>query len=235
MIKLFHADALTFDYSQFKFDAIVSDPPYNINYNTNHGRRYGSFKTIKSINPHLIKGRKNKVYEPIENENEIDYSFLFDLGIKKMCLFGLNNYVEYVPLDIYYGGSYSIWDKRSDGMIQKVSDNMIGGGFEIIWFYPKRKIDFIRYLYCGFFGSQREPEGKRVHPTQKPTEVMKWCIEKLKLPENATVIDPFMGSGSTGRACQELELNFIGIEKSKTYFDIAHRRLLGGFQDDIFN
>lgn len=47
----------------------------------------------------------------------------------------------------------------------------------------------------------------------------------LKLPDNATILDPFMGSGSTGLACQGLGYNFIGIEKNKTYFDIAKKRL----------
>ena len=65
----------------------------------------------------------------------------------------------------------------------------------------------------------------REHPTQKPVGVMKFSIEKAKLPEGATVFDPFMGSGTTGVACVQTGRNFIGIEIDPTYFAIAERRI----------
>ena len=65
----------------------------------------------------------------------------------------------------------------------------------------------------------------REHPTQKPVGVMKFSIEKAKLPEGATVLDPFMGSGTTGVACVQTGRNFIGIEIDPTYFAIAERRI----------
>lgn len=65
----------------------------------------------------------------------------------------------------------------------------------------------------------------REHPTQKPVGVMKFSIEKAKLPEGATVLDPFMGSGTTGVACVQTGRNFIGIEIYPPYFAIAERRI----------
>lgn len=66
-------------------------------------------------------------------------------------------------------------------------------------------------------------DGKE-HPTQKPVEVMSWCIQQL--PPNAmTILDPFMGSGTTGVACANLGRKFVGIEISESYFDIACRRI----------
>ena len=56
-----------------------------------------------------------------------------------------------------------------------------------------------------------------------PLEVMKNIIGIL--PDDITVIDPFMGSGTTGVACAELGVNFIGIELDKTYFDVAKSRI----------
>ena len=60
------------------------------------------------------------------------------------------------------------------------------------------------------------------HPTQKPVELMEWCIE---FASGDTICDPFMGSGTTGVACIRLGRRFIGIEKERKYFDIAVKRI----------
>jgi DNA modification methylase len=117
------------------------------------------------------------------------------------------------------GGSFTCWDKR---LIR--ADKILGSKFELIWFYPARDYDFIRYLQCGVIF--REDTGKKKHPTQKPVEVMRQIIERLKLKPGATILDPFMGVGSTGYAAELLGYNFIGIEKNKKYFDIAQDRLI---------
>ncbi len=59
------------------------------------------------------------------------------------------------------------------------------------------------------------------HPTQKPIALMEWCIDKTK----GSIIDPFMGSGTTGVACANLGRQFIGIEIERKYFDIACERI----------
>ncbi len=64
-------------------------------------------------------------------------------------------------------------------------------------------------------------EPGRLHPTQKPVPVMMWSVEKT----TGTVLDPFMGSGTTGVACVNLGRAFIGIEREPSYFDIACRRI----------
>ena len=61
------------------------------------------------------------------------------------------------------------------------------------------------------------------HPTQKPIELMEWCLSLL--PDASTILDPFMGSGTTGVACVKLGRRFIGIEIEPRYFDIACRRI----------
>ena len=65
----------------------------------------------------------------------------------------------------------------------------------------------------------------RQHPTQKPLLLMKWCLEALKIPIGATVLDPFMGSGTTGVACVKTGRNFIGIELDEGYFKVAQKRI----------
>jgi site-specific DNA-methyltransferase (adenine-specific)/modification methylase len=66
-------------------------------------------------------------------------------------------------------------------------------------------------------------EGKEWHPTQKPIRVMEWCIGFI--PDASTILDPFMGSGTTGVACINLGRKFIGIEIEPKYFDIACKRI----------
>lgn len=62
------------------------------------------------------------------------------------------------------------------------------------------------------------------HPTQKPVELMKWCISHLPEGSN-TILDPFMGSGTTGVAAVQMGRKFIGIEREPKYFDIACKRI----------
>jgi len=61
------------------------------------------------------------------------------------------------------------------------------------------------------------------HPTQKPLALMKWCIDQAGNPE--TILDPFMGSGTTGVAAIQMGRKFIGIEREPKYFDIACKRI----------
>ena len=62
------------------------------------------------------------------------------------------------------------------------------------------------------------------HPTQKPVELMRWCIEFCKNDPH-TILDPFMGSGTTGVAAIQMGRKFIGIEREPKYFDIACERI----------
>ena len=66
--------------------------------------------------------------------------------------------------------------------------------------------------------------GQNLHDTEKPVELMKVLIENSSI-ENEVVLDPFMGIGSTGIACKELNRNFIGIELDDKYFEIAKERI----------
>ena len=75
----------------------------------------------------------------------------------------------------------------------------------------------------GKFGSEKAPS-KNTHPTVKPIKLMKYLC-RLITPKGGTVLDPFMGSGSTGMAAKEENFDFVGIEKEKEYFNIASTRI----------
>jgi site-specific DNA-methyltransferase (adenine-specific) len=79
------------------------------------------------------------------------------------------------------------------------------------------------HLWNGMIrGSERDVQ--RVHPAQKPVKLLEWCISWLPL-DASTILDPFMGSGTTGVACANLGRRFIGIEIEPKYFDIACKRI----------
>ncbi len=65
--------------------------------------------------------------------------------------------------------------------------------------------------------------GEKTHPTEKPLPLMEWCLDTF--PKARTILDPFMGSGTTGVACAKLGRRFIGIELEPRYFDIACKRI----------
>src|SRR5690606_28959461 len=73
----------------------------------------------------------------------------------------------------------------------------------------------------------------KVHPTQKPVALMQWCLTHI--PTAQTILDPFMGSGTTGVACVKMGRKFIGIEIDEGYFEIACERIRKAYaQPDMF-
>ena len=94
------------------------------------------------------------------------------------------------------------------------------GSEEVLEVFPN---DSARFFYCPK-ASKKEKGKDNIHPTVKPIELMKYLV-KLVTPKGALVLDPFMGSGTTGIAALQVGCRFLGIEKEKEYFDIAERRL----------
>ena len=87
--------------------------------------------------------------------------------------------------------------------------------FEIAW------TTFDKTAKC--YESIRTPDGKSEHATAKPIKLMRWCIEQAGNPE--TILDPFMGSGTTLRAAKDLNRKAIGIEISEKYCEIGAKRM----------
>lgn len=76
------------------------------------------------------------------------------------------------------------------------------------------------------FTSHRNPDGKRQHPTQKPLQLMTWCVTRAdKYGTCQTILDPFLGSGTTLVAAKELGRSAVGIEMNEEYAEIAAKRL----------
>ena len=185
-----------------KVDAVITDPPYGI----------GADKGKKGTIP--FKGGKpvERAYHP---ENDWDSSRpspdLLRATIaagSKAIVWGGNYFADCFPPK----GKWLWWDKcqtlPSYGDGELAWTNLSGTT-------PKKFV----WANNKIFADRVE----RHHPTQKPLELMEWCIKLAKMPE--TVIDPFMGSGTTGVACANLGRKFIGIEIEPKYFDIACERI----------
>jgi DNA modification methylase len=101
-------------------------------------------------------------------------------------------------------------------------DKMMGGDFsdgELAW--TSLDMALRAHRQCNKMGGKE-------HPTQKPVELMQWCFGFV--PNAQTILDPFMGSGTTGVACANLGRSFIGIEREPSYFDIACRRIAKAYE-----
>jgi site-specific DNA-methyltransferase (adenine-specific) len=96
-----------------------------------------------------------------------------------------------------------------------------------IYFVPYHKsktISASRFFYCAKASKKERGEGNN-HPTIKPIKLIEYLCTLTKTPTGGIVLDPFMGSGTTGVACKNLNRNFIGIEIDETYFRIAQDRI----------
>jgi site-specific DNA-methyltransferase (adenine-specific)/modification methylase len=94
---------------------------------------------------------------------------------------------------------------------------------ELIWTNQDTHIKQYEYMWAGVC-RQGEAGEIVVHPTQKPISLMKWIL--VEITNNIdTILDPFMGSGTTGVACVQTGRKFIGIEIDEKYFDIACKRI----------
>jgi DNA modification methylase len=121
---------------------------------------------------------------------------------------------------IIWGGNYYDLPARRGWLAwDKIVREFTSGHLELAWTTLDQPIRAFNYSH-----GQLATEGKE-HPTQKPLPLMRWCIEQAKVPPGGTILDPYMGSGSTGVAAMQMRHPFIGIEIEPRYFDIACRRI----------
>lgn len=207
---LYHGDCLEILPTLPKVDAVVTDPPYGMALNTD-SRRFSGFK--QDGLPPRGDGRADRLIAG--DTKPFDPSPW--LGYRDVVLWGSNHYWQKLPI-----GTTLAWLKRSPEHYGTfLSDAEIGwqkGGHGVYVFYAEDS-NARRLLEANgkAFG------GETAHPTQKPVALMKWCLQRT-VPASV-VLDPFMGSGTTGVACAQLGRKFIGIEIERKYFDIACERI----------
>ena len=187
-----------------RFDAVVTDPPYGINLNTDNSRFSGG-------NAASVSRRGNGVGpaggKKIANDAApFDPSPIIGAG-KQHIVWGWNNYPDKLP-----SGACLVWIKRNDEAFGSFLSDA-----ELAWMSKGHGV------YCRRDLSNNGIALERVHPTQKPVALMEWCLGFL--PDAKTILDPFLGSGTTLVACQRMGRAGTGIELDPDYFAIACKRV----------
>jgi site-specific DNA-methyltransferase (adenine-specific)/modification methylase len=189
------------------FDACVTDPPYGIGESAGKAKTRTSGLTSKLKNAQIYRrdygddGWDDKPLSP-------EFMAVIRQSAKWQIIFGGNYY------DMPATSCWLVWDK--------LNGDTDFADCELAWTNLPKAVRRIRFLWNGCM--RRERDIAREHPTQKPVDVMKWCIEHLPVP-NRAIIDPMMGSGTTGVAAVSLGRSFTGIEREPKYFEIACRRV----------
>jgi site-specific DNA-methyltransferase (adenine-specific)/modification methylase len=208
-----------------QFDCIVTDPPYGLAKLLNRswdafGKIWNKEQRRKNLHSGGTWAAKD-IYQDVDWDNETpDLAFLLALNVPAM----------------FFGGNYFA--------------NLPPSRKWIVWFkgatHFRRSFAELELCYCNFDGNARLiehiPEFNRgftnngtrtqkVHPTQKPVAVMRFCISELPKGCGNIVCDPYMGSGTTGVAAVQMGRAFIGIEQKEKYFDIACKRIEQTYAD----
>jgi hypothetical protein len=180
--------------------AIVSDPPYGVPIlvNTGFGKRGGAVKK-DGRDWGEFKGQN----EPFDPTPWIDFA--------ECVLWGANHFAHRLP----HNGRWLVWDKRCGVIPQRTQADC-----EMAWAKDYGAARMIRFLWDGI--CQDEKKGERYHPTEKPEGVMSWTLGFIK---SQTIIDPYMGSGSTGVVSVRAGRDFIGCEVDESYFATACKRI----------
>ena len=193
-----------------RFDAVVTDPPYGIAYHRGGGGgKFGINAQVESLP--VIKG----------DDQPFDPAPLLALGVPTI-MWGANHYAERLPsVD-----RWLIWDKRCGVGSNDFAD------CEMAWTNIGGPARVFNHMWNGII-RHSERGIPRVHKTQKAIAVMEWCLGFL--PKAQTILDPFMGSGTTLVACQRMGRHGTGIELDPDYFEIACKRVRDAYaQPDLF-
>lgn len=203
-----------------KVDAVVTDPPYGQSYKVNTFYAGGTRdNAVVQRNGGTCMVRPN-IYEPVVGDDQpFDPGPLLDVAADNFVIWGAHKFADRLP-----PGGWLVWDKVPTGKVRDQGDG------EAAWVNNDRPMRIFRLLWDGLcvgIGARHEVTAgqKRHHPTQKPVALMRWCIEQIGCPKS--ILDPYMGAGSTGVAARELGCDFIGIECVPKYFDIACRSIGG--------
>ena len=181
-----------------KVDAVVTDPPYGI------GEAAGKNASRGNMAPAKDYGCDEWDNQPISSE----LMAMVRAAGRWNIVFG-GNYYECPPASCWL-----VWDKENGS--NDFAD------CELAWTNLPKAVRRIRFMWNGMLRKNGEERGD--HPTQKPIGVMEWAIGQLPAG-SISIIDPFMGSGTTGVACARLGLQFTGVEREARYFEAACRRI----------
>ncbi len=187
--------------------SILADPPYGMDYRSGHNSgRTGAGAAMV---------RKDGNFEQIAGDKvPFDPSHLLALDLPSI-IWGANYFNDRLPS----GNRWLIWDKLA-GKTPVPS----GSDIEIAWTSSPGPDRIYTHLWRGIMraGEENVVHSAKLHPNQKPVALMAWCLTFLP---DGPVLDPYMGSASSGVAALLAGRDFIGIELDPDHFDIACKRI----------
>ena len=233
-IKLYRGDCLEVmkKIPDGSVDLILTDPPYKITARGNGGNSGGMFQKKEVNNGKVFKTNDLKIenwlpvlYNKLKNESHC-YIMTNNKNITNYLTVIEKMFFNYDKKQKFHFIKNLIWLKDN-----KIMGQTYMSQFEYI--IMLRKGGHKRINKCGTSDVLQIPNkkmknglGKTIHDTEKPVDLMRILIEN-STEENQTVLDPFIGIGSTGVACKQLNRKFIGIELDEEYFKIAENRING--------
>ena len=201
-ITIYHGDCRDILPQLQPVDLVLTDPPYGIGIASKH---LGEGRSTGIASTRMIYGGWDAA------RSETTTIGMIRKGSTAQIIWGGNYYADILPPS----QCWLIWDKRDGLPIRSYADA------ELAWTSFDKATRLFANRWDGFI--REGGEGRNGHPTQKPLELIKWCIELSEEPQ--TILDPFMGSGTTLRAAKDLGRKCIGIEIELKYCDIAISRL----------
>ena len=184
-------------------DLCLTDPPYGVNIASKGTVGVGALAKLKDYG----SSDWDKKSPPQEYFTEM-------LRVSKTAvIFGGNYFTDKLPPN----KCWICWDKQIPKGFTKAQ-------MELAWTNSTTYSRLYSSLWNGMIRNRDFGDEVRYHPTQKSIQIIKYILADFS-DKNQTILDPFMGSGTTGVACAELHRNFIGIEINEKYFNIAKRRI----------
>jgi DNA modification methylase len=198
-----------------KADIVFTDPPYGMFLDADFSKMGGAGSmTNKSGNKYdKVIGDNNDFTPALINTVFASFGYC-----KEIFLWGADYYAELLPNK--NEGSWVVWDKRLD----ESADKMYGSTFELCWSKARHKRMMARVKWAGIFGMSKEHDKKRVHPTQKPVELVAWFFDYFSLKDKKNVVDLYGGSGSTLIASEKVGKHSYVMELDPKYCDVIVKR-----------
>ncbi len=209
--KIFCCDCLDLmkEIPDKSIDLVLTDPPYG-NVLKNSGWIH---QPNVQVGMAKTKDYTNVDFDLWDMQLSTEYfNDIFRIS-KNQIIFGANHFISKLPFD---SPCWLVWDKDN-------GDNDFAD-CELAWTSFKTAVRKFKWRWNGFLVEDPKHKEERFHPTQKPVKLMEWCLKNYS-KEGDTILDPFLGSGTTAVACKRLNRNFIGIEKEPKYVEIALKRL----------
>jgi len=210
------AESVAYLMNGAKADMVFTDPPYGMKLDTDWSGAKSSLKFASEKN--ALGGSKHKTVIGDHNDFSPELiSAITDIDSKEMFIWGADYFAELLPER--NDGSFVVWDKRLD----ESADKMYGSTFELCWSRNRHKRETARIKWAGIFGTEKEFDHKRHHPTQKPSLLAEWFFDKWGSTEDL-VVDLYLGSGTTLIAAEKTNRKCYGIEIDPIYCDVIVKR-----------